>query len=294
MGLSDRDYLRDEEARYSGRSPFSAYSVTTILIAVNVALFLADAIFFPDHWLMTTLASDGPKTLFQPWMWWKFLTAGFAHDVSGVRHIIGNMIGLWCFGSMLEQRLERREYLRFYLLAIIAGSIAGAVRQWLFVPEEGWHGAWGASAGVTAVIVLAVCYNPYQMVSIFVATVPLWAVGAIIIGMDVVGALQQARGEVQVGHDAHLAGAALALAYWRFGWNFSAIDPTDWFLNLKRSLTRPKLKVHAPEDERSYASLDAEADRLLAKVGRDGLASLTARERQVLEDYSRRTRQKLR
>ena len=42
------------------------------------------------------------------------------------------------------------------------------------------------------------------------------------------------------------------------------------------------------------ASDTPEGDRLLEKVGREGQASLTARERRVLEDYSRRMRQKRR
>ena len=55
---------------------------------------------------------------------------------------------------------------------------------------------------------------------------------------------------------------------------------------------RPELKVHDPE--RYYEDLDAEGDRLLIKVKQHGLDSLTPKERQALEDYSRRTRQKLR
>jgi len=54
----------------------------------------------------------------------------------------------------------------------------------------------------------------------------------------------------------------------------------------------PSLKVHDPEEY--YDNLDAEADRLLEKVNREGLSSLSDKERRVLEDYSRRTRQKLR
>jgi hypothetical protein len=50
--------------------------------------------------------------------------------------------------------------------------------------------------------------------------------------------------------------------------------------------------VHDPEAY--YEDLDAEADQLLEKVAREGEGSLSARERRVLEAYSRRMRQKLR
>jgi hypothetical protein len=95
----------------------------------------------------------------------------------------------------------------------------------------------------------------------------------------------------------HLVGAALAFNYWYFGWNFGRLPGLT---ELKRIVTvpprwfkpRPPLKVHDPEHY--YEDLDAQADRLLDKVSREGLSSLTDQERRILEDYSRRTRQKLR
>jgi hypothetical protein len=50
--------------------------------------------------------------------------------------------------------------------------------------------------------------------------------------------------------------------------------------------------MHDPEQY--YEDLDAEADRLLAKVSSQGEASLTPDERRTLEAYSRRMRQKRR
>jgi hypothetical protein len=87
------------------------------------------------------------------------------------------------------------------------------------------------------------------------------------------------------------------VAYWHFRWNFGRLPGLD---RLKRLVTKPQgwikpkppLKVHDPEHY--YEDLDAEADRLLDKVAREGLSSLTDPERRTLEDYSRRTRQKLR
>jgi hypothetical protein len=68
--------------------------------------------------------------------------------------------------------------------------------------------------------------------------------------------------------------------------------PLAWLGSVKKFFRRPKLKIHAPEP--TYDNLDAEADRVLEKLHQEGEASLTPRERRVLEDYSRRMRQKLR
>ncbi len=53
---------------------------------------------------------------------------------------------------------------------------------------------------------------------------------------------------------------------------------------------RPDLKVHRPSEY--YRDLDEQADRLLEKVHREGESSLSPKERRILEDYSRRMRQK--
>ncbi len=56
---------------------------------------------------------------------------------------------------------------------------------------------------------------------------------------------------------------------------------------------KPKLRVHREEDEESVPTRDeAEADRLLEKIHRQGQSSLTAKEQKFLENYSRRVREK--
>jgi hypothetical protein len=94
-----------------------------------------------------------------------------------------------------------------------------------------------------------------------------------------------------------LAGGLFALGYWYFGWNFGRLPGMAEIARLGRTLgkslkPKPDLRVHDPESY--YDDLDAEGDRVLEKLKSEGEQSLTRRERQVLEDYSRRMRQKLR
>jgi hypothetical protein len=53
---------------------------------------------------------------------------------------------------------------------------------------------------------------------------------------------------------------------------------------------RPKLKLHKAPD--ASGALEEQADAVLDKLYREGESSLTARERKILEDYSRRMKQK--
>jgi hypothetical protein len=56
--------------------------------------------------------------------------------------------------------------------------------------------------------------------------------------------------------------------------------------------SRPKLKIHDPERDDPNRKQDEEADRILDKVNREGMESLTSKERRILEEYSRRMRKK--
>jgi hypothetical protein len=99
----------------------------------------------------------------------------------------------------------------------------------------------------------------------------------------------QADGSAQVAYDVHLAGAAFAAAYFYGKLNFGALG------SLGEAVTRlfkrqPKLRIHQPEEQAVPEKLQAEADRILEKIHREGQDSLTAKERKVLEEYSRAVR----
>ena len=65
----------------------------------------------------------------------------------------------------------------------------------------------------------------------------------------------------------------------------------NWFRGFKRHWTGPRLKVHNPQ-EPAEDGLESRADEILEKLHRHGEASLSARERRILEEYSRKMKQK--
>ncbi|HEY6564514.1 MAG TPA: rhomboid family intramembrane serine protease [Pirellulaceae bacterium] len=296
MGIYDRPYYRDEEGTGGWRGP---RSVVTALILINVGIAILDLFTAPvakangvGHWLSETMAL--PSTALQrPWELWKLLTAGFAHESfsqhNGMMHVLLNMYGLWLFGRGVESRLGSREFLRLYLGLVV---LANLVWLLLHAALQG-DGALllGASGAVTGITVLFILYVPHQrfLMLFFPAPVPAWVLGILIVGMDVLGAIGlSGQGNGNVAFSVHLAGAALAYLYYRSGLRLSDVRP-KW-LTWKR-WTRPRLRVHHegnPSDD-----LERTADRILAKMHEQGADSLTAEERRILSDYSRRIRQKL-
>lgn len=297
MGIYDRDYYRQERPLFSVRAPRSTVG---ILIAINVAVWILDY-FTPvtdsiplvgeRHWLSDHLAVTG-YTLIHPWMWWQFLTYGFAHSPFDVGHILWNMFALFIFGRDLERQYGRKEFTRVYLVAVVLGGLA-----WGIINQIKGGGdiipMYGASGAVTAVVLLYALNFPYRTILLFfVLPVPAWALGALIVGYNVLGAVgllstETAGGSVAV--SVHLAGAAFAYAYHRLRWNLGRL--VEGRFSLPSFRRRPRLRIHHPDQENT-PDLSEEVDRILAKIHREGEESLTRKERRTLETASRQYQRK--
>lgn len=280
MGIHDREYYQDEPPGL--RLDLRQQSIITILIVVNIGVFLANLFTTSldnPHWLMRSLATH-PSYLTQPLQWWHFLSSGFAHDPTNGWHLLFNMAGLFFLGRDVEARMGRREFLAFYLVVLVLSAVISAVRYQLLVPPAQWRGGWGASGAVVAVVILYAFYFPKrQLLVMFVLPMPAWAVAVMFVLLDMFGI-----GPVEnVAHDVHLAGAALGAAYY-----LSGVRLTNWWPK-RVGKRKPKLRVLRADND---ADLEREGDRLLEKVHREGEESLTARERKVLEKYSRLMRQR--
>ena len=206
------------------------------LILINGALYLANVIFGdPSQTELGKISSFlavHVETFLQPLFWWRFLTYGFVHAYQP-GHIIWNMLALWFLGQDVERTYGRNEFLRFYLAALVVGSVAWAVANRLMgVVESG--PMFGASGAVTAVVILFALLFPHRtLLLFFVLPVPAWFVGLFMVGVDVYTALQ---GGTHIAWGVHMAGAVFALAYYRFKWNFGRLLP-DRFLSTGSSLS---------------------------------------------------------
>ena len=297
MGIYDRDYYREEER--PGLSSYVPQSVVVAIIAVNVAFWIAD--FFSPvtavdrsgdvaaRWLSDHMAVH-VETLTHPWLWWQFLTAGFAHSPTTVQHLLFNMLGLYFLGGDVEQRYGSKEFLRLYLAMVVFASIVWCLVN-RAVGAPGMVAAYGASGAISGVVVLYAFNFPRRtLLLFFVIPIPAWLAGVLLVGLDVLGASGTA-GETNIAYSMHLAGAAFALAYYQFGWNLTALRLGN--LALPRFRRQPRLHIHTPEEEREpTGNLSEEVDQILEKIYREGEASLTARERKTLEAASQEYQRK--
>ncbi|MGO8749190.1 MAG: rhomboid family intramembrane serine protease [Thermoguttaceae bacterium] len=256
------------------------------LVLINVVLYVANALLgepTPAKPLgnISSFLAVYVETLVQPLSWWRFLTYGFVHAYQP-GHIIWNMLTLWFLGQDVERTYGRNEFLRFYLVALVVGSVAWAVANRLMgVVESG--PLVGASGAVTAVVILFALLFPHRtLLLFFVLPVPAWFVGLLFVGTDIYTAL---HGETQIAWGVHLAGAGFALAYYRFQWNFGRLLPNRFSLGWLQPPSR--LRVVDPDEEEDDDRLNEEVDRILEKISREGETNLSRKERRTLQNASR-------
>jgi membrane associated rhomboid family serine protease len=296
MGFNDRDYSRDERPGFQLRGPSSAIG---LLIVVNVLLFLIDAfsgvqgIGGTRHPLSEWMSLKA-DLFTHPWQCWQLFTYGFVHDPNTIWHVFWNMVMLWMFGTDLEAVYGKRELLRIYFAAqIVGGLLWVASKQFLMQNDVGR--VIGASGAVTGIVTLFVFHYPRRILLIWgVIPVPVWLFGLIWLLQDIVGLRASLGGEGgdNVAYAAHLGGALLGALYYRFSWNFGRRLPESFALPKLGGLggfgRKPKLRVHQPPGEEPPKSIEAEVDRLLAKITDTGYESLSEDEKRTLEKASSR------
>jgi len=281
MGIYDRDYYQDEP---QGLSLGGNRSMVINLILINAAVFLLDFLFRGQLSELFGLQSD---LLEHPWQAYQLLTYGFLHDPANLTHILFNMLGLWFFGREVECRYGRKEFLSLYLSLIVLSGLA-----WMVIHSvtAGGHLAnlIGASGAITGVLLLFALNFPRRTVLLwFVLPVPAWVLAVLLVFGDLFGATS--RGPAgNVAYTCHLAGAVLALVYFRTGWSLVRLLPGSF--PTSRLRRRPRLRVHDPEEREDQ--LQQQVDEILKKIQEQGQASLTSKEKQILAEASRRYQQK--
>jgi hypothetical protein len=211
------------------------------------------------------------------------------------------MIGLYFFGRAVEAMLGSRGMLKVYLAS---GTIGGLLQSALAFAFPAYFGGdvVGASAGVFGLIAAFATHAPDDPITLllffvlpvtFPAKVLLIVEGAIAL-LGVIGPLIRVTiFDPGVAHAAHLGGMLTGIVWIRLV--MSPNPPLQFW----RSLTRrpgPKRDSPAPSAKRAWKSarkkpeelppaefISREVDPILEKISAQGIQSLTARERQILE-----------
>ncbi len=159
-------------------------------------------------------------------------------------HLVGNLIGLYFFGHMFEERWGPQRFLLFWTLCIITGGVVSTL-VWYKFPGLTGVGIVGASAGTMGLIAAFAVYFPEQQV-LYGLVVPIK--GKYFLLIAVVFDLISLVGGTRVAVFAHFGGVLAALllttGYWRPGKIKGYVDK-----KLKRPKKRHLTVVPPPDDE---------------------------------------------
>lgn len=277
--MSDRDYWRDTEGRPSGF--WATIPVTKALLIglagihfVMALLARADPRAYDDVLRAFALS---PQGVLDDLRVWQLVTCALLHF--DLMHLLFNLLGIWIFGRLVEERLGTRRYLAFALGTVLAASLGFLL--WARIEHERWPmmGISGLDFGL--IVLCAFWYPRLPMLFLFVLPVPLWAGALLFVAIELFLLLEMPGG---IAHSAHLGGALYGLLYYRFGGGidrvFSGFDA--WQARRRRR--------RMEQERRDAEDLRGEVDRILDKVNREGMTALTDKERRVLREASQRLR----
>jgi len=215
---------------------------------------------------------------------WSILTYMFVHGTFG--HLFFNMLGLFFFGPPLEASWGGREFLKFYLVCGLGGALLS-----LLAPQVAIIGASAAVFGVMLAFAMNWPDAPIYVFGIFPVKAK-WLI-AFFVAVTLFSIASTSRDGIA--HLAHLGGFVTGFAYLKadLGRRLS-LD------SLKRRADRTRIRiVEAPPQRgaprgrgpaRDEARTLDEVDRVLDKIGREGMASLSQEEKDLLDEVSRRYR----
>ena len=277
MGIYDRDYARDQYGGQSGpRIQLALPSLTPVvkwLLIINVGVFVASYVIQPLGNFLFTWFSVFPVNMGVSLQVWRLITYQFLHG--GIGHIFFNMLILFFFGSMLERHWGSNKFLTFYL---VCGAMGGVLYSLLVL--AGFLSAGilvGASGAIYGMLAAGAILFPNLMVYVmFIFPIPLKILAPILALISFLGVL---NGPNAGGEAAHLAGMAAGVVY------------VLWPRWKQRATNRPQRPIKWESDINRQRAFQAEVDRILDKVHKLGIGSLTRKEKKILRKASQHQQQ---
>lgn len=272
------------------------FSITTILIVLNIIVSyrgFKDYIFFDRYSFIINRVSIEKD-------YKRLVTSGFLHV--NWTHLIFNMFSLYIFSGSLESFLGPVNYLVIYIAGLVGGNLLS-----LFIHRfHGDYSSVGASGAIFAIMFSAIALFPGMKIGFFfLPAIPGWLFGLVYVLVSIYGIRSRTN---NIGHDAHLggglAGMLIAIILYpsivvenSFTLLVVAVPAIAFILFI---IYKPEAllidnyffkKHHYLTVEDKYnlkkKNKQQDLDKLLEKIHKNGINSLSKKEREMLHEYSK-------
>ncbi len=190
-------------------------SAVRALIVANVLVFLLQNMapgpieYWFALWPLQTMPGYGHFHV------WQIVSYAFLHDVTDLRHLLFNMIGLWMFGTEVERVVGPGRLLKCYFASVVTAALTQLLVPSLLGGEP--SATIGASGGVFGLILAyAFLYPTRKILLFFVIPIPAWLFAVLYAGVEL--SLGVTKSQASVAHFAHLGGmigSAIVIMQWR-------------------------------------------------------------------------------
>jgi len=283
-----RGYYNTQQPQMSSYRPmFSVNDIFTQIIIVNFVIFLIANIysnivgsysFFIDYFALPT----STEAFYKPWT---LITHQFLHF--NFWHVFNNMLLLLIFGRLTQLFFGKVETVSIY---IISSIVAGIALILFFNTGE----AIGASAAVYGVMFAAVLYRPNYQINLFIiGQVKIKWIALFIAVLGIVIDFRSNTG----GKVAHLFGAMFGAFYgYKRKYFIDILRPVHKLLSkigigkhidtskFKRKKQDRLLTNYVKPIDRDVP-LQYRIDKILDKISKKGMSSLTTDEKKLLDKY---------
>ena len=284
--LEDREYMRPPA--YQG----PRISFTVVLLIVNAAVFIAQMLVaqmflrgeqVEQYYFALSLA--GLKSGYV----WQLLTFQFMH--AGWLHLIFNSVAIFFFGRPVETALGSGRFLAVYFSSGIIGGVVQMLLALMFPAFDA--SVVGASAGAYGLVAAFAVLHWTERFTLIFYIIPVTMRGKTLLwGTIVLALIGLADRNSGVANAAHLGGILTGFFYVRQivqgrwpQWEFPRRrqEPRELAAAGKgkykfRGAAAAKDEPFSPKE-----FMENEVDPILEKISAQGLQSLTAREREILE-----------
>jgi membrane associated rhomboid family serine protease len=194
--------------------------ITRLLIGINVAVFLLEAVTGPGLFARFALWPVGHFDVPQfdtpvGFKIWQLITCGFLH--ANFLHLAINMYALWMFGSDVERTVGPRHYLTLYFASLLSSSLTQLLVVSMMT-SGGVYPTVGASGAIFGILLVFGLLFPRRTIVLLIPPIPMPA----IVFVALYALLELFSGvfgtNQGVAHFAHLGGmigAYFTLRHWR-------------------------------------------------------------------------------
>ena len=194
----------------------------------------------------TAMFALSPRDVTSNLYLWQLVTYIFLHDTGNILHILFNMLGLWMFGSELEQTWGTRQFTRFFF---VCGVGAGVVMVLIYLLTGSGSSTIGASGAVYGVLLAFGILFPDRIIYWIIFPIPAKYFVMILGGIAFFSTIMTTNSGVA--HVAHLGGMLCGYVYMKThgmvrgsGRRSMSVGMRDWYGEWYRRRMRRKFDVY--------------------------------------------------